>query len=630
MAAATVATVLGTLGAAYAANTWDGGGANASWTTADNWDDNVVPADTSSVTLGTGFGSGSTINGFNARHVGTLTIDTTTDFTLSGSQIYLDAGLTRTVGSAGIQTLSIYDQYSALITGGPNVWNNNSTDGKLVINSMIRYDSGGSITFNGSGTTEFRGTYISQSGGDMTLNDGTLLFNKGASVSILTGTLTIGDGIGAATSAVVRIPVGNAFSQLVSANSLFMYQDGLLELNQANNTVTYPQMTGGRISTTTGLLTINNNGNNSITTYATNTSAVIQGRVALTSQLNHNIIVADGAAGDDLVINANIESAASAISKGGAGTLVLGGSNAYTQATSVNDGMIIVTANHALGTTASGTTVKQGTTLGFRGNVTYSAAEPISISGGNLRNFSGTNSFAGNVSFASHLELLADGGRLDLDGNLNDNGQLYMRLRKTGEGTVAMNGTAAARDYVTVQGGVLLVNGALTSVRNLSVVAGTLGGGGSFDKDVSVSGTLAPGDPVDLAGRSTFTLTAGNLTLNSGSTFSLRLGDLNAGEFGTVRVTTGTVALNSATLEVDASAFVQGDTEVVVWLINKESAGAVSGIFSGVAEGATVTVAGIDCVLTYVADNPASTTGGNDVALIVPAYTPQGTLIIIQ
>jgi fibronectin-binding autotransporter adhesin len=622
---------------AFGSGIWDGGGANANWTTANNWDDNSVPASGSSVTFGTGFGSGTTISGFNGRHVGTLTIDTTSDFILSDDSIYLDAGITRTAGSSGTQTLNIWNQYTALRTGGANTWNNDSTSGKLVIQSMIRYDGGG-ITFNGPGTTEFIGSYGSQSGGALTLNDGTLLFNKSASVNVLGGTLSIGDGIGAVESAVVRIPVGNTFAQLSSANTLVMKADGLLELNQANNAVLWAQMTGGHITTTTGLLSIYNSGNNTITTAASANSALIEGRVAFPTTSNYNTIdVADGAAADDLVINANIEQFGYALHKAGVGTLVLGGSNSYTTGSYVDNGTLIVTTNNALGTTASGTTVGSGCTLGFRGNVNYTTAEAVAAVGtgvggvGAISNVSGTNTFAGAINFPDHITIGASSGRLNLLGNFTDAGGAWKGLTKVGSGTVALSGVVYPRDWSAVSAGTLLINGVLSNkyTFGLAVSSGaTLGGMGTVTCGLSLpsGATLAPGDPV---GTLTLTNNASGLVFASGSTNFVRIAGVPEGKYGELKVSTGPVTLGGATLAIEAMAFKRGPARTLVWLVNKESAGAVSGTFSGLAEGATVMVGDVPCVITYQANYPAGFTGGNDVALNVPPM-PSGTIITIR
>lgn len=88
-----------------------------------------------------------------------------------------------------------------------------------------------------------------------------------------------------------------------------------------------------------------------------------------------------------------------------AGEVRLAAANAYTGPTTVQGGRLIVGANQALGTAASGTTVQSGAAVVLEGGVGYSAAEPLGLAGdggdgaGALRLASGTSSFAGPVTF---------------------------------------------------------------------------------------------------------------------------------------------------------------------------------------------------------------------------------------
>src|SRR5689334_15192297 len=81
--------------AAYS-QTWDGGGADARWSTVNNWQNNLLPSTTAAITIGTGFNSGPTIFLNGNRTADSLVINTTTDFQLGD---FLDPGvLTLTSG----------------------------------------------------------------------------------------------------------------------------------------------------------------------------------------------------------------------------------------------------------------------------------------------------------------------------------------------------------------------------------------------------------------------------------------------------------------------------------------------------------------------------------------------------
>ena len=82
----------------------------------------------------------------------------------------------------------------------------------------------------------------------------------------------------------------------------------------------------------------------------------------------------------------------------GSGSLTLTKANTYSGSTTIDAGTLIVTANGAMGpATATGIVVNTGGALAFAGGVSYTRAEPITISGsgpagnGAIENISGTN-----------------------------------------------------------------------------------------------------------------------------------------------------------------------------------------------------------------------------------------------
>lgn len=168
--------------------TWDGGGANALWGTANNWDTNTLPASVDDITFGSAFTSGSPSLGGIDYTVNSLTFNGSTAISLvtgSGSPtITLTSGLlTKTTAAA--------------VTIAPNIllganagWSNTSTAtaNALKVTGVIS-DGAASygLTLSGGGRVEL---YSSNTfDGGVTVNSASLgVYNNGA---LGTGSLTV-------------------------------------------------------------------------------------------------------------------------------------------------------------------------------------------------------------------------------------------------------------------------------------------------------------------------------------------------------------------------------------------------------------------------------------------------------
>ena len=173
----------------------------------------------------------------------------------------------------------------------------------------------------------------------------------------------------------------------------------------------------------------NLSGNNSLggTVTLNSTSATVQsdaGVLTLNAQIavtgsGKNLVV-DGAG--QTVIAGTIATGAGTVTKNGAGTLVLAGSNTYTGVTTINSGILRVTQTSGLGVTGatSGTVVNSGGSLELDANTTI-LNESLRISGpgysngGALRNLSGTNTYGGAITLGAAATIKSDAGTLVLD-----------------------------------------------------------------------------------------------------------------------------------------------------------------------------------------------------------------------
>lgn len=185
-----------------------------------------------------------------------------------------------------------------------------------------------------------------------------------------------------------------------------------------------------------------------------------------------------------------------AFAKSGAGDMVLSGNNNYVGVTNINGGRLIAASNNALGGTADNTVIASGATLGFQGNINYTSAEGVTVSGagvssqGAINNISGNNSFAGTITTTGATTLGASAGILHLTGNIVGGNAINI----TGAGTVALDGNVTASS-VNVD------------------ATGTLGGSGAINTGISGAGMVAPGASPGI-------LTATQLSPSGGLDFS--------------------------------------------------------------------------------------------------------------
>jgi fibronectin-binding autotransporter adhesin len=185
---------------------------------------------------------------------------------------------------------------------------------------------------------------------------------------------------------------------------------------------------------------------------------------------------------------------ASALTKTGTGTLILGGTNSYAGGTAVNAGTVQISSDANLG----------------------AAAGPLTLDTGTLRT-------TADITTARAVTLVAGGGTFDTAADSTLTIQAAVTgagsLGKTGAGTLILNAANTYAGPTDVVAGTLAVGDAANpdaSILGPVTVAGgaTLGGYGTIDGDVANGGTIAMADAVERfagSGPGTFTVT-GTLT----------------------------------------------------------------------------------------------------------------------
>ncbi len=221
------------------------------------------------------------------------------------------------------------------------------------------------------------------------------------------------------------------------------------------------------------------------------------------------------------------------LSKAGAGTLVLTGTNYYGGGTELQGGTLSVSADHNLGE-ASGNLRFSGGTLQVTETMNSARAVNLATDGGTV--------------------LVDSGKTLTLAGTVSDLGAAHGALSKTGDGTLVL---AAANSY---SGGTTIAAGIL------QLGDGTPGHDGQIAGDIVNNGALVVanlGDSAldgDISGTGTLTQSgAGVLTLSGNSHYSggtaLLAGTISVSQEANLGDLTGTLTFDGGTLQVTGTDF---------------------------------------------------------------------------
>ena len=240
---------------------------------------------------------------------------------------------------------------------------------------------GGRLTFEGGGTSSYTG--------DTIVEAGQLHLDRSSFDGGIAGDLEIGNDAGAQGSALVDY--ANANDQISNTSAVTIFSDGRLDLTGENDRI-------GSLATS-GATPQN--------------AQVFLGGGTLTAGDASNTTFA------------GVISETGKIVKEGNGTLILTGNNTYSTTTTINNGILQIENNGALGGTGGGdTVVNSGGTLALAGGITTPTAEFIDIAGtgeggiGAISNTSGSNSWRGDVDLTGNATIGAQAGTLTFT---NDN-----------------------------------------------------------------------------------------------------------------------------------------------------------------------------------------------------------------
>ena len=379
---------------------------------------------------------------------------------------------------------------------------------------------GGALAGNGGNTILF-GTGAGGGGGAgvggaIFLYDNSSLTLMGSSTNIANGTVTGGTG---GTGGVGTTPggAGQGFAQgifLGSGASLTM-QD---VFSAGFNIDSLASGVDAGITATGSATSVTLSGTNSYrgaTTISSQATLTVANNNALGNtasvQINSgsNLALANGVTvtppvsligSPNINVNAGSATISGAISqdgfnKTGTGTLVLNGSNSYSQGTHVQAGTL------SLG--ASGNLPSSGT-------VAIDLGTSVDLSGSAAAQTIGGLSGSGSLTLGSGLTTNGDNVSTVFNGAISGAGSLTI----AGSGSLTLGGVSNYLGATTVNApSTLVVNGTIASP---TVVNGLLKGTGTVNHTVTVNGTIH-------AGNSVGTMTIGTMNLNGGATLDLEL-----------------------------------------------------------------------------------------------------------
>lgn len=250
--------------------------------------------------------------------------------------------------------------FSGIISGAGNLVKTNV--------GTLRMDGGGHNTY--SGFTRF-------DGGVLELDKfGIILVGTNVVVTnyiAIPGVLTIGDGNGLVGTDVLRLLSDD---QIANTSDVTVKNSGLMDLNEHDDRIASLTMQGGTIDSGGGMLFLAGN----LTTLSDNNTAFIEGRLSLGGG-SRTFTVNSGPPSADLRINAVISGDAAniftnpGITKNGAGTLELTGTNTYNGITTINDGQVALLSDRALGATTTPLGASAGVVVNASGTLFLSAVQ---------------------------------------------------------------------------------------------------------------------------------------------------------------------------------------------------------------------------------------------------------------
>jgi fibronectin-binding autotransporter adhesin len=280
-------------------------------------------------------------------------------------------------------------------------------------------------------------------------------------------------------------------------------------------------------------------------------------------------------------------SGAFALTKAGAGTLILGAADTYTGATTVSAGALKITNSASLADTSS-VTVASGAALQLSGGQIFSAVgttlNGTGLSGnGALESVSDLNTYSGSITLGSNATIGSDvGSTLNLTGATITGTGFNLTLTGVGGGNVASAINTGAGTLTKTGSGTWTLTGANTFTGATTISSGTLaigtGGNLAFSSGItvasgatfSISAATGPETIKDLSGVSGSSVLLGDNALTLGTanstTFAGVISDGGGGSL--VKVGTGVLTLSGTNTYAGGTTINGGEVKVASVVTN--------------------------------------------------------------
>ena len=323
-----------------------------------------------------------------------------------------------------------------------NVLPQDTTSSGKTMNFTGSITGGGGITMLDSsgynGTLLLSGSSANTFTGPLTVYGRLLELDKPFDVQAYAGPLVVGGG----TAAISEARWLNSFQNPNA--TLTLYTNGLVNLNNYNESFDTVTFNGGTVSSGTGQFGIYQ----PLTVNPAGVTATINGNLGLISASPAIFVVGSGTPpnGTDLEVNAAVIGTAPSLIKQGAGTMSLAGPNTSAAKTLLQAGILAMDNANALGTKS--VTITGGATLEL--DVTATLNQSFELSG------DGINGTLGALDVASNIVVTVNGSMLlDAETTFNVAGQLYLNdvisgtgpFTEIGTGVLILGGGNSANTY---------------------------------------------------------------------------------------------------------------------------------------------------------------------------------------